>query len=422
MNRHAIAAIVLLALAGLTFIQYRLLVTGVRLEKQRFDQRAVTAVRTVAHELNEPGILGDALIARLQMTQMPKREPDFLADTLDAVLSRELLRRGINARFTSVITDKFESKIVLASTHFNKEKFTFRRYTAPLGGRIIAGCHCELVIHLDITNLFTYLLGELKYLVIPSVLCLLAILTGLLLLINTLRREQKLNADKNDFINNLTHELKTPAFSISLSAKMARENLEKGDTGKAAHFLQLILNENEKLKNNVEKVLELASLESPHYELRKEKTDVHALISNVAADVAAQVEGREGQLTLSLGAEKSELQVDAAHFKNILLNLLDNALKYSPGQPEITIKTSADGARFVLSVSDRGMGIAPEHQRRIFQKFYRVPTGNKHPVKGFGLGLSYVEQIVKAHGGKVEVDSRAGGGTTVRVVLQVGAV
>ena len=422
MNRHAIAAIVLLALAGLTFIQYRLLVTGVKLEKQRFDQRAKAAVRTVANTLNEPGILGDAIIERLKVMEVVERDRDFLADTLDALLTKELQRRGITASFTSVLTDKYKTKIVLASAGFKKENFTFGRYMAPLGNGIIGACHCELALHLDINNLFAYLFGELDYLVVPSVLCLLTILLGLLLLINTLRKEQKLNAVKNDFINNLTHELKTPAFSISLSSKLARENLEKGNAEKTAYFLQLIENENEKLKNHIERVLELASLESSRYELQKEKTDVHALISDVVADFSPQVEGRAGHLTTSLQAIQSQLTVDVTHFKNILQNLLDNALKYSPGKPEIEVKTMTDSTHFRLSVTDRGMGIAPEHQRRIFQKFYRAPSGNVHNVKGFGLGLSYVQSIVKAHGGSVEVESKLGEGTTVTVDLPIGKI
>lgn len=417
MNRHIIASVVLIALAGLTFIQYRLLTTGVRLEKQRFDQRAERAVNTVADTLNKPGIVSDALIARLKMEQLPRQERDFLADTLDAMLSRELHRQGITARFTSVLTDKFQARIFLSSSHFEKENFTFNRYAVPLGGRIIGACHCETVLHVDIINLYTYLLGELNYLVVPSVLCLLAILLGLLFLVNTLRNEQKLNVVKNDFINNLTHELNTPAFSISLSAKLARENLEKGHAEKAFHFLDLIENENEKLKTHISKVLELASLESSHSEIRQEKLDAHQLIKEVVADFAPQVEHRAGNITLSLQAAESRLSADAGHLKGVLQNLLDNSLKYSPGPPEIEICTALDAeGNFQLKVSDKGMGVAPEHRRQVFEKFYRVKENAKN-VKGFGLGLSYVFQVVKAHKGKVELTGNEEAGTVVTVIL-----
>ncbi len=419
MNRHAIAAVVLLALAGLTFIQYRLLVIGVKLEKQRFDQRADAALRAVADSLNTPGELSEALIAKLKVTETPRNDWSFLTNAVDSMLSRELQRRGVSAKFTAVFTDKFEAQIILADPDFKKENFTYGRYKVPLGNYIIGSCHCETLLHLDINNLFTYLLGELDYLVVPSLLCLLTILTGLLLLINTLRKEQKLNAIKNDFINNLTHELNTPAFSISLSSKLAKENLEKGDTLKAVQFLQIIENENKKLKTHIEKVLELASLESARYELRKADTDVHGLIAEVVADFRPQVDSREGRLEISLPAEKNVLPLDTTHFKNVLQNLLDNALKYSLGKPEIEIRTSSADGQFRLTVTDRGIGISPEHQRQVFQKFFRVTGGNLHKVKGFGLGLNYVQQIVKAHGGKVGLESAPGEGTKVTVILPV---
>lgn len=417
MKRHIIVSAVLLALAGLTFIQYRLLITGVKLEKQRFDQRAERAIHTVADTLNAPGIVSDALIARLKMEQMPRHDRDFLADTLDAMLSRELHRQGITARFTSVLTDKFEAKTILSSAHFQKADFTFNRYAVPLGSRVIGACHCETVLHLDIINLYTYLLGELDYLLIPSILCVLTIFLGLLLLVNTLRKEQKLNAVKNDFINNLTHELNTPAFSISLSAKLARENLVKGNMEKAAHFLQLIENENEKLKTHIGKVLELASLESPHYELRKEKLDLHPLIKSTAAEFKSRVDQRGGTLTLSLKADQSHVFGDAVHLKNVLHNLLDNALKYSPSHPAIELETINDGnGNFQLNVRDRGMGIALEHRERVFEKFYRVKE-SANSIKGFGLGLSYVFQVVKAHQGKVALKSNEDFGTVATVIL-----
>ena len=413
MKRNLIAGALLLALAGLVFIQFRLLVIGVRLEKQGFDQKAHAALQAVGDSLNQAGLLSDALIARLQMPDAPKSTALFLADTLDGMLVRELNRRGITARFTFALTDQFGGQTFLASQHFNIEKFTFDRYKVPLGDRIIGRCHCMRVIHLDMDNLFRYLLRDLDYLVIPSLLCLLVILGCLALLINILRKEEKLNLIKNDFINNLTHELNTPAFSISLSAKMARDNLEKGDTAKAQHLLQIIEKENEKLKTHIDKVLELASLESPRHHLQKKEVHLHDLISDLLADVDPQVKKLSGRLIFSPEATHDLVAVDAVHFKNVLRNLLDNSLKYTKGQPEIQVITASGSHFFEITVRDNGIGIAPEHRRLIFQKFYRVPSGDHGNVKGFGLGLSYVRQVMKAHGGQVNIESQPGKGTAV---------
>ncbi len=416
MKRRLLAIILLTALAGLIFIQFRLLLVGIRLEKQRLDQQTEAALHAAALALDEPGPVGDRLIRHLKGGG---DRAAGISSVVDSVLVAQLRKQGVNARFHFAITDYYAKKVFLASPDFAPEDFTFGRYTVRLGGRISGECGCNRALHLDVSNLFTYLVGELDYLIIPSVLCLLAIVFCLVLLTTTLRKEQRLNRVKNDFINNLTHELKTPAFSIALSARMASESLGKGEVEKARRFLRLIGNENEKLMMHIEKVLELASLQNARYTLQRNPVNLHDLISEVVEEFAPQVKEIGGTLTQSLKAQNSRAEVDVAHFKNVLRNLLDNALKYSPGQPHIAVATANDDHRFELSVSDRGMGISPAQQKMVFEKFYRVPAGNLHSVKGFGLGLSYVKQIVTAHGGRVEMESESGQGTTVTVVMPV---
>lgn len=417
MKRNLLALIVLLAIVGLTFVQFRLLVIGARLEKQRFDQQVLVAQASIRQGLNEPSVLTDAIIARLKREGKPAPQPDILVDSLQIFLKDEMGKAGISPKFSFAITPLFSEKALLASKNFDAENFDFGDYKIHLGNYFKANLHTELLLHLDIENLFTYLLGDLDYLVIPSVLCLLAILVCLGLLINILRKEQRLNAIKNDFINNLTHELKTPAFSISLATKLARDSLGKEGSEKTLELLQVIENEKDKLVSHAEKVLELANLESGRQHFRKEETDMHELISEVVENFRTQAESRDGKLTVKLDAESHLLTVDRSHFKNILQNLLDNALKYSPNAPVIEVATRNVGNQLEISVRDQGAGIAAKDQRHIFDKFYQVSTGNLHAVKGFGLGLSYVRQVVKAHGGKVEVDSRVGEGTVFRVVF-----
>ena len=201
---------------------------------------------------------------------------------------------------------------------------------------------------------------------------------------------------------------------------MAKESLSKNDPGRAAKFLQLIDNENNKIKTHVEKVLELASLESARYNLQKSKASLHQIIREVAASFAPEVEGRHGSLSLRLLAESDIASVDVEHLKNVLGNLLDNSLKYSPGRPVIEISTEKNGNRLLIAVSDKGQGIDPIYKKKVFDKFFRVPSGEMQ-VKGFGLGLSYVMQIAKAHGGTVRLESpdpRSGGvGTKFTIVL-----
>lgn len=413
MSRHLLAGILFLSLSVLTYVQFRLLLSGVLLEKQRFDQRTEAALLAVADSLNQATPHSAALIERLQIGQTTNDTilVHPISDSLDALLKRELRRKGITARFAFAFTPIYNGQVLLANRAYQPGKFAFGRYQVPLGSHIIASCHFEPLLHFDVPNLFGYLLGELRGLIVPSVLCLLAILLCFLLLLNILKKERQLNAIKNDFINNLTHELKTPAFSISLSSKMAKESLAKNDTQRASNFLQLIENENDKIKTHVEKVLELASLESPRYQLNKTATNVHHLIHEVAAPFEAELENRGGSLNLELWADTDTCLVDAEHLKNALQNLLDNSLKYSPNEAEIWISTEIKEKRLLIAVSDKGPGIDPIYHKQVFDKFFRIPTTGVQP-KGFGLGLSYVMQIAKAHGGTVTVESpdpRSGG-------------
>jgi two-component system phosphate regulon sensor histidine kinase PhoR len=418
MNRRLLATLLITALAGLTLIQFRLLMAGIRLEKQRFDQQVKTALRTVGRYFEEARPATDSLIVFFGKMSDP---PDSaVARSMDSLLQAELEKQGLSLRFQYAVTDKFDENVFLASPDFDPAKFRFSRYVLPPGQRMVSLCRCERVLHLDVEDLLAYLLWELDYLVLPSALCLLVILACMVLLINILRNEQRLNAIKNDFINNLTHELNTPAFSIGLSAKMAKETLAKGDPGKAIHFIELIGKENDKLKSHIGKVLELASLESPRYTLQKAPTDLHPLIRETAAEFLPAVEARGGRLTLQLDASQSEVKTDVPHFKNILRNLLENALKYTSEVPVIEIRTVNERKQLIIRVKDNGIGISLQHQRQVFDKFFRVPTGDLHPVKGFGLGLHYVRQIIVAHGGKISVESSGvGQGTVFTIAMPV---
>ncbi len=405
-------------------VQFRLLIVGAKLEKQKFDQKIERILLDVKGLLNEESELSDSLISLIQTKLYYEEEPSdsnklFVESGLNDIFKYYLEKQTINTGFAFLITDKYSFQRIFQSTLENGYEVEFDQYRIPLGDRIIAGCHCEQVLHLSILNLFGYLLKELDYLIIPSVLCVLAIIVCLVFLLRNLRREQKLNLIKNDFINNLTHELKTPVFSISLAAKILREKLEKGEIAEANHFLQLIDSEKEKLKVHIDKVLELATLESGQYKLKKEKVNVHDLIKEVVQDFKVSVVEKNGILKQRLNAQVANLQLDKAHFKNVIQNLLENALKYSNGVVEIEIETQNEGNLFVLGIKDRGIGIEPKYQKQIFDKFYRVPTGDLHKVKGFGLGLNYVKKIVEAHGGRIDLVSEVGKGSKFELSLKV---
>jgi two-component system phosphate regulon sensor histidine kinase PhoR len=233
-------------------------------------------------------------------------------------------------------------------------------------------------------------------------------------LLRFLNQQRRLDAVKNDFINNLAHELKTPAFTIGMAAQMLETHVP---AGKPQEYLKVIQAENKLLKTHADKVLELASLKSGARLLDKQPQDVHPLLSSLADSFHAAVARRQGTCRFLLDASHSTASIDAAHLSNAVQNLLDNALKYSLGQPDITLRTYNQGKKLCIAVTDRGIGISPAFQKKIFSRHFRVLHGDQHEVKGFGLGLSYARQVALLHGGDIKVESRLGEGSTFTVEL-----
>ncbi len=413
MKPAVLATIILLALGGLMFIQFRLLVIGARLEKLKFDKQVDLALQEAVRALDEPNPLRDSLVGYLSRAFGGGQEPPpGLAPALDSLLGAQLARLGLNPRFAFAVTDAFDAQVVLHSPRYDPETFGFGRHRIPLGGNVIGGCHCQPVLHLDVQQLFAYLLHELDYLALPSLLLLLVILTGLVLLLHLLGNLRRLDAVKNDFINNLTHELKTPVFSIRLAVRMLEE--EPPSPQKRDAFFSLIRRELDRLEALIEKVLELGGLEERRFRLHKEPLDLHQLLEQTLA-LWRQQHPDSLQIRTALRAARPRIPLNREHFQNLLLNLLDNALKY--GAKTVEVGTRDEGGRLLLYLRDDGPGIPPEHQRAVFRKFYRVPQEGGARVKGFGLGLYYVRQIVEAHGGRIRLESRVGEGCTFFIRL-----
>ena len=220
-------------------------------------------------------------------------------------------------------------------------------------------------------------------------------------------KQKRLSDVKNDFINNMTHELKTPISTISISSEVLLKPNITDDPERVNQYARIIYNENKRLENQVERVLQLATLDKEKIVLKKTILDIHELISQAAENFKPAIQSVGGKIELELNAKDFNVEGDKVHISNIINNLLDNARKYSEQAPEIIIKTSNEKNGICISIKDNGIGISAEAQKQIFDKFYRVPTGNVHNVKGFGLGLYYVKYMLEEHGGRVRVESRA---------------
>lgn len=230
-------------------------------------------------------------------------------------------------------------------------------------------------------------------------------------------RQKQLSELQRDFINNMTHEFKTPISTINISTDVFLKNETIQGDQRLNRYAGIIKEQVMRLNTQVEKVLQLAKVEREKIELHLETLNLADLIGSISPSMELKVDERQGHLRLDLRAQNSRVEADRLHLTNILHNLVDNAVKYSKGEPDITISLRNEGHFVVLRVQDKGIGIPREHQKRVFDKFYRVPTGNVHNVKGFGLGLFYVKSMCTGHGWKLTLDSKPGEGTTVVIKM-----
>jgi two-component system phosphate regulon sensor histidine kinase PhoR len=234
-------------------------------------------------------------------------------------------------------------------------------------------------------------------------------------------RQKKLSEIKNDFINNMTHELKTPLATISLAVDALKNEKVLADESKRNYFMGMIREENKRMNKNVETILQSAQMEQQDLKLNKTPQHIHALIHKVVDQFQLQIADKRGNVIFHLQATDDIINLDEVHFANLLSNLIDNAIKYSKEEGvAIRIYTKNIGKYIRIVIEDNGIGMNKETLKRIFEKFYRAHTGNIHNVKGFGIGLSYVKAVTDAHSGKVSADSLAGKGSvfTLQFPLQ----
>jgi len=230
-------------------------------------------------------------------------------------------------------------------------------------------------------------------------------------------KQKRLSEIKNDFINNMTHELKTPISTISLSSDvLISENLQNNPE-RLKMYAQIIKEENERLKKQVDRVLQMAMLDKEEIQLQSEKLNMHQLIQRCVNSMEPQIINANGKIELFLDSTNDSVRGDRVHLTNIVFNLLDNAFKYSPNQPQIKIKTENQDNNLLIHITDKGIGIPLIYQKNIFEKFYRVPSGDLHNVKGFGLGLNYVKTMVEIHNGTIKLKSKEGKGSTFTITL-----
>ncbi len=347
-----------------------------------------------------------------------KLEPTLTEQTkvLDSLLKVELTNSGINTKFDFGVYDSFHNITIFEKTTHSTKELLGSDYKFQL----TPNYYPYRILSLYFPDKAGYIFSQTYGMLIISSIFILIILSSFAYTFYNVIRQKKLSVMKNDFINNMTHELKTPISTISLVCQALKDKDIAKSEDLYQSYIRMVDEENQRLAMMTERVLQTAIIDKGKLKLSKVGLDLHKLISNSIENINIQVKAKKGTVFAELGAENSYILADKVHLTNVFVNLLDNANKYTPENPEITIKTESNGKGLLVHVRDNGIGISKANQKKIFEKLYRVSTGNRHDVKGFGLGLSYVKAIVEEHGGTISLESELGKGSTFTVFIPYG--
>jgi len=270
--------------------------------------------------------------------------------------------------------------------------------------------------HVELGNTFPYLLRKIMLPILFSVFLVGVTILSFVLLYKNLLKQRRLAELKNEFIGNITHELKTPIATVGVAIEALKNFNAIQDPQRTKEYLDISANELQRLGLLVDKVLKLSMFEKKEIDLQFETFDLREVVDEVVASMRLQIEKYQATVSITQTVD-TNLQADRLHLLSVVFNLLDNALKYGKEQPLVEIALEGDGGTVQLRIKDNGIGIAPEYKAKIFEKFFRIPTGNMHNTKGYGLGLSYVAHVVQKHHGKIAVDSKPGAGTTIAISI-----
>lgn len=334
---------------------------------------------------------------------------------LDSLIGTELSNKGLRTVYEFGIFNLHEKRFITEKTGNFTEPMYNEGFSCSLAPNNLFGEMDYLFLYFP--NQTRFMLTQLAGMLGVSVLILLILSGSFYYAIRTIILQKKLSVMKTDFINNMTHEFKTPISTVALACEALNDSDIQKSEALYRNYISIISEENRRLGVMAEKILQTAILEKGELKLKPEWFDLHEVILDVTKIMSIQVEIRDGQITTDLHAKQSRIFADKVHITNIITNLLDNANKYTQVKPRIIVGTSNIENGIVFYVSDNGAGISRDNQKKIFEKLFRVPTGNVHNVKGYGLGLSYVKFIVEKHKGSIMVDSDLGQGTKFRIFL-----
>lgn len=335
---------------------------------------------------------------------------------LDQDIRTELINNGINIPYHLTVSTTDGREVFRCPDYTDEGKeFTYQQYLFQNDPRSKMG-----VVRIHFPEMNSYIFSSVRFM-IPSIIFTIVLLITFIFTIVVIFRQKRYTEIKNDFINNMTHELKTPIASISLAAQMMNDESVAKSEQMTKHLSSVITDESKRLRFLVEKVLQMSMFDKKSVVFKKKELDLNEMVEQIAQTFTLRVEHTGGKIYTEIEAIDSAIFVDEVHFQNAITNLMDNAVKYRKQEEplDIYIRTWNDEQKLYLSIRDTGQGIKKENLKKIFDKFYRVHTGNKHDVKGFGLGLAYVKKVIDLHQGEIKAESEVGKGTKFTISLPI---
>jgi len=437
-----IIVLISLSLVGTIYVQYNWLNTMLVNKQEEFGYKITRAIDEVGVELMEQ----KSTLPSLRNFRLKPGGFNFPSDQLQRELMRpatiaqkftsyeieEKLRKAfmnqglkdVPFEFAVLVDDGFlnyeyqlKSNAFLEQFEDSVNNFRWQYVLQPPSGSDLENLVPVQQMVLVVPNFKAIVFRQMKWMIIGSVFFTLMIISAFTVTVYALLRQKKLSEIKNDFINNMTHEFKTPLATISLAVDALRNNKVIEDRTRMEYFSGIIKEENKRMNKHVETILQAALMDRQEVQLSKAPVHVHSLIRDVISNYTLQLQEIEGRIELELNADTDLINGDEVHMRNLISNLVDNAVKYSKEKLVLKIASYNNGKNLVVKFEDNGIGMTKETVRRIFEKFYRAHTGNLHNVKGFGLGLSYVKTIVDAHEGRIKVDSSPGKGSSFTIEL-----
>ena len=419
-----IVPIAALSILGLFVAQIFWFKNAFRLKDQQFKDKVFVL-------LNHVGI-GIEKNVKLQ-----SELSDFLHSTSsDSDVSKASMPESLSTSLQQMIDSVFQANNLVTAFDFgifntkdcNDPELVFSNlpsqnvFTSPLETNevlscFIAGIPTNFLLSLSFPNKKAYLLRQTWGMLGLTFLLILILLVAFSYTLYVVQKQKKLSEIKNDFINNLSHEFKTPIASIALASKVLQKKTNYRFSAEDFSYLELISKESKRLENHIDKILQIAVMDSGNFSLEIDQVNLNEVIEKVAQSFDLLLQEKKGTLQLNLPIDHPMILADERHLFNMFYNLLDNAIKYSTRSPDIIISVMEDRGGFRFSIKDKGIGMDETAQQNIFEKFYRASSGNKHKVKGFGLGLSYVKSIVEAHRGTIRFSSALNQGTEFTILL-----